>query len=96
MSVREFLKNVLDNQLAWALGSVFGLGAALLDLRSTTRWPYLFAVCGLALLLTLLWPKWAWRWVLLAALSENSQKAALRTASNELTSHKHRAPSRCF
>ena len=68
MSVREFLGSVFDNQLGWVLGSVLGLGAALLDLRSATRWPYLIAVCGIALLLALLWPRWAWRWTALAAL----------------------------
>jgi hypothetical protein len=68
MSVRELLARVFDNQLGWVLGSVLGLGAALLDLRSTTRGPYAIAVCGIALLLTLVWPRWAWRWALLAAL----------------------------
>jgi hypothetical protein len=68
MSVREFLRSVFDNQLGWVFGSVLGLGAALLDLRSATRWPYVIAVCGIALLLTLFWPRWAWRWAFLAAL----------------------------
>ena len=68
MSASEFLANVFGNKLAWALGSVLTLGAALLDLRSATRWPYVIAVCGIALLLTLLQPRWAWRWTLLAAL----------------------------
>lgn len=68
MSIREFLASVFDNQLGWVFGSVLGLGAALLDLHSATRWPYLIAVCGIALLLTLFWPRWAWRWTFLAAL----------------------------
>ncbi len=68
MSVRELLARVFDNRLGWVLGSVLGLGAALLDLRSTTRWPYAIVVCGIALLLTFVWPRWAWRWTLLAAL----------------------------
>lgn len=68
MSVREFLASVFDNQLGWVFGSVFGLGAALLDLRSATRWPYMIAVCGIALFLTLSWPRWAWRWTFLVAL----------------------------
>ena len=68
MSIREFLANVFDNPLAWALGSVFGVGAALLDLHSTTRWPYLIAVFGIALLLTVFRPRWAWRWTSLASL----------------------------
>jgi hypothetical protein len=68
MSVREFLASVFDNQLGWVFGSVLSLGAALLDLHSATRWPYLIAVCGIALLLTLFWPRWAWRWALLVAL----------------------------
>jgi hypothetical protein len=68
MSVREFLASVFDNQLGWVLGSMLGLGAALLDLRSVTRWPYVIAECGIALLLTLFWPRWAWRWPLLIAL----------------------------
>lgn len=68
MSMREFLSNVFANPLAWALGSVFGVGAALIDLHSGTRWPYLIAVCAIAFLLTLFRPRWAWRWTLLAAL----------------------------
>jgi len=68
MSIREFLASAFDNPLAWALGSVFGLGAALLDLHSATRWPYIIAVCAIALSLTLFRPRWAWRWTLLAAL----------------------------
>lgn len=69
MSVREFLASVFDNQLTWVLGSVLGLGAAVVDLRSATRWPYGISVCGISLLLTLLQPRWAWRWTLLAALA---------------------------
>lgn len=68
MSVREFLANVFDNPLTWAVGSVLAVGAALLDLHSTTRWPYLISVFGIALLLTLFRPRRAWRWTLLAAL----------------------------
>ena len=68
MSTREFLASVFDNQVAWVLGSVLGLGAALLDLRSVTRWPYAICVCGISLFLTLLQPRWAWRWTLLASL----------------------------
>ena len=68
MGVREFLVNLFDSRWTWVAGSVLGLGTAILDLRSTTRWPYLTAVCGIAVMLTLLQPKWAWRWALLAAL----------------------------
>lgn len=68
MSIREFLASAFDNQLGWVFGSILGLGAALLDLRSATRWSYVIAVCGIAFLLTLFWPRWAWRWAFLAAL----------------------------
>jgi hypothetical protein len=68
MSMREFVAKLFDDPLAWALGSVFGVGAALLDLHSGTRRPYLIAVCAIAFLLTLFRPWWTWRWTLLAAL----------------------------
>lgn len=68
MSIREFLARAFDNQLGWVFGGVLGLGAALLDLRSAKRWPYVIAVCGIALFLSFFWPKWAWRWTFLAAL----------------------------
>jgi len=68
MGVREFLAGVFDNPFVWVLGSVLGVGASVLDLRSSTRWPYLIAVSGIALLLTLLQPRRAWRWALLSAM----------------------------
>lgn len=68
MSIREFLADVFENPLVWALGSVLGVGAALLDLHSITRWPYVISVFGIALLLTFFRPRRAWRWTLLAAL----------------------------
>lgn len=67
MSVREFLANVFADPLAWALGGIFGAGAALLDLHNETRWPHMIAVSSIALLLTAFRPRLAWRWTLLAA-----------------------------
>jgi len=59
--LENFLQSCLISQLAWALGAVLGLGAALLDLHSSTRWPYAISMFGIALLLTLIEPKWPWR-----------------------------------
>jgi hypothetical protein len=68
MSTSEFIGNVFENWRGWLLGTGLALGAALLDLRSTTRWPHVTAMCLIPLFLTLVWPKWAWRWTLLVAL----------------------------
>lgn len=67
MSIHEFFTDVFDKPYIWALGSVLALAAALLDLHSSSRWPYVSALFCVALLLTLLQPKRAWRWTLLAA-----------------------------
>lgn len=69
MSMREFLAKVFADPLAWALGGVFGVGCALLDLHNETRWPHVIAVFGITFLLTLLRPRWAWRWIFLAAVA---------------------------
>lgn len=65
MSASEFMTNLFDSWPAWVVGGALSLGAALVDLQSATRWPYLIAAFGIALFLSLWRPNWVWRWTLL-------------------------------
>jgi hypothetical protein len=68
MSIREFLSNLFEDRLTWGFGALLGLAVALADLQSATRWPFVVSVCIVALALSLLAPKWPWRWTLLTSL----------------------------
>jgi hypothetical protein len=68
MSAREFVRNLFEGGPTWAVGAGLSLAAALIDLRSSTRWPYAISVCLIAFVLTWWRPKWVWRWTLLVAL----------------------------
>ena len=67
MSSREMARNLFEGGPAWAVGAGLGLAAALMDLRSGTRWPYVISVGLIAFVLTGWRPKWPWRWALLVA-----------------------------
>jgi hypothetical protein len=69
MSAREFIRNLFEGGSAWAAGGALSLAAALIDLRSTTRWPYSISMCLIAFVLTSWRPRWVWRWTLLVALT---------------------------
>jgi hypothetical protein len=68
MSAREFVRNLLEGGPACAVGGALSMAAALIDLRSATRWPYGISMCLIAFTLTCWRPKWVWRWTLLVAL----------------------------
>ena len=68
MGLDELFHRVFSDRLTWAVGLVFGVLSALVDLHSATRWPHILLLCLFALILTSWQPKYAWRWTLLVAL----------------------------
>ena len=69
MSAKELLRSVLSDHLTWAASLAFGIVAAIVDLHSSTRWPYIALLCTFGLTLACWRPKWAWRWIIPLALS---------------------------
>ena len=69
MSAKELLRSVLSDRLTWAASLAFGIVAAIVDLHSSTRWPYIALLCTFGLTLACWRPKWAWRWIIPLALS---------------------------
>ena len=50
------------------MAGALGLAAALIDLRSVTRWPYAISIGLIAFVLACWRPQWVWRWPLFVAL----------------------------
>ena len=69
MSVNELMRSLFSDRPTWVAGLAFGIASALVDLRSSTRWPYILLLCAFGLSLASWRPKWAWRWTFLLGLS---------------------------
>ena len=69
MTVNEFVRTLFSDRPTWAVGLTLGITSALIDLRSSTRWPYVVLLCTSGVVLAFWRPKWAWRWPLLLGLS---------------------------
>ena len=69
MTAKELLLRLFSDPLTWAAGLAFGIVSAIVDLHSSTRWPYIALLCAFGLTLACWRPKWAWRWIIPLALS---------------------------
>ena len=69
MSFNELMHSLFSDRTTWVTGLAFGIGSAIVDLHSSTRWPYILLLCAFALTLASWQPRWAWRWVFLLGLS---------------------------
>jgi hypothetical protein len=69
MSVNELMRTLFSDRPAWVAGLVLGIASALVDLHSSTRWPYVILLFAFGVILASWRPKWAWRWTFLLALS---------------------------
>ena len=69
MSFNELIHRIFNDRLTWAAGLAFGIVSALVDLHSSTRWPYILLLCTSALTLASWQPRWAWRWIFPLGLS---------------------------
>jgi hypothetical protein len=69
MSVNELMRSLFSDRPTWVAGLAFGIASALVDLHSSTRWPYILLLCAFGLSLASWRPKWAWRWTFLLGLS---------------------------
>jgi hypothetical protein len=69
MSANELNLTLFTDRPTWIAGLAFGLTSALVDLNSSTRWPYIGLLFTFGLILTSWRPKWAWRWIAVLALS---------------------------
>jgi len=69
MSVNELMRTLFSDRPTWAAGLAFGVASALVDLHSSTRWPYILLLGVFGLALGSWRPKWAWRWTFLLGLS---------------------------
>ncbi len=69
MSVNELMRTLFSDRPTWVTGLAFGIASALVDLHSSTRWPYIVLLCAFGLTLASWRPKWAWRWTFLLGLS---------------------------
>lgn len=69
MSANEWMRTLFSDRPTWIAGVVLGIASALVDLNSSTRWPYIALLCAFGLALTCWRPKWAWRWIALLGLS---------------------------
>ena len=45
MTVNEFVRTLFSDRPTWAVGLTLGITSALIDLRSSTRWPYVVLLC---------------------------------------------------
>jgi hypothetical protein len=69
MSVYEWTHMLFSDRLTWIAGLAFGVASALVDLKSSTRWPYIALLCAFGMILSTWRPKWPWRWIALLGLS---------------------------
>ena len=69
MSAKELLRSVFSDRLTWAASLAFGIVSAIVDLHSSTRWPYIALLCAFGVTLACWRPKWAWRWIIPLGLS---------------------------
>ena len=69
MSAKELMHTLFSDRLAWVAGLAFGTISAVVDLHSSTRWPYIVLLCAFGLTFACWRPKWAWRWTILLGLS---------------------------
>jgi hypothetical protein len=69
MSSKELLEDLFSDRLPWAASLVFGTVSAVIDLHSSSRWPYIALLCVFGLTLACWQPKWAWRWIIPLSLS---------------------------
>jgi len=69
MTFNELMHSLFSDRPTCVAGLAFGLGSALVDLHSSTRWPYVVLLCTFALSLASWQPRWAWRWIFLLGLS---------------------------
>ena len=69
MSVNELMRSLFSDRPTWVAGLAFGIASALVDLHSSTRWPYILLLCAFGLSLASWRPKGAWRWIFLLGLS---------------------------
>lgn len=69
MSFDELIHRIFNDWPTWVTGLTFGLVSALVDLHSSTRWPYILLLCAFAMTLASWQPRWAWRWIFPLGLS---------------------------
>jgi hypothetical protein len=69
MSVNELIRTLLSDRPAWVAGLALGIASALVDLHSSTRWPYVVLLTTFGVILASWRPKGAWRWIFLLGLS---------------------------
>ena len=69
MTFNELVHSLFSDRPTWVAGLAFGMVSALVDLHSSTRWPYILLICAFALTLASWQPRWAWRWIFLLGLS---------------------------
>jgi hypothetical protein len=69
MSFNELIHRIFNNPQTWVAGLALGVVSALVDLHSSTRWPYILLLCAFALTLAFWQPRWAWRWIFPLGLS---------------------------
>src|SRR5260370_36513379 len=63
------MRTLVRDRPTWVTGLAFGIASALVDLHSSTRWPYIVVICAFGRTLASWRPKWAWRWNFLLGLS---------------------------
>ena len=68
MSIDEFVLTLLSDRPTWVAGLAFGMASALIDLQSSTRWPYIVLLFTFGVIFASWRPKWAWRWTGLLGL----------------------------
>jgi hypothetical protein len=69
MSVNELMRTLFSDRPTWVAGLTLGIASALVDLHSSTRWPYVVLLSAFGVILAFWRPKWAWRWTFLLGLS---------------------------
>jgi hypothetical protein len=69
MIFNELIHSIFNDRPTWVAGLAFGVVSALVDLHSSTRWPYILLLCAFALTLASWQPRWAWRWIFPLGLS---------------------------
>lgn len=69
MTAKKLMLILFSDGPTWIATLAFGIASAVVDLHSSTRWPYVALLCAFGLTLACWRPKWAWRWTILLGLS---------------------------
>jgi hypothetical protein len=68
MNANELIHTLFSDRPTWIAALAVGIVSSVVDLNSSTRWPYIALLFTFGLILTFWRPKWAWRWIAVLGL----------------------------